>query len=281
MDILQLRNATVIVSFAERRYLVDLMLSKRGRLPGFKLIGGGRKNNPLVELPPNATQELAGVTDVIITHEHPDHFDRAALHWIQQRNLPVWANSIDAENLKKKGLDVRVIDRGLPTAGVEVISSKHGRGWLGWAMGPVAGYFIAPEREPSLYLIGDSILTDAVLEAIDRLKPDVIVAPAGSANMGVGGDILFSIDELLTLARRAPGVIVFNHLEALDHCPTTRAGLTQRLRDEGLLDRARIPHDGERIELPASARSATPPIKANILEAGLQKRVTALFSGTP
>lgn len=103
---------------------------------------------------------------------------------------------------------------------VEVIRSRHGRGLFGWLLGPVCGYYIAPPDEPSIHLIGDSVLTRSVLDAVTRLSPDVIVVPAGAANMGIGGDILFSVDELVTLAKTATGALVFNHLEALDHCPT-------------------------------------------------------------
>ena len=36
-----------------------------------------------------------------------------------------------------------------------------------------------------------------------------------------------------------------NHLEALDHCPTTRDALRKRIADEGLSSRVHIPSDGE------------------------------------
>jgi len=63
--------------------------------------------------------------------------------------------------------------------------------------------------------------------------------------MGIGGDILFSVDELVRLVRVARGQIVLNHLEALDHCPTTRRDLRARMRAEGLGDRVHVPEDGE------------------------------------
>lgn len=118
---------------------------------------------------------------MLITHEHPDHFDVAALEWIRSQGLPVYANRVDAGSLHQKGLDVHELQQGALNMDVEIIVSRHGRG--------------------------------------QRLKPDVIVAPAGAANMGLGDDILFSLDELVTLVRRAPGLVVLNHLEALDHCP--------------------------------------------------------------
>jgi L-ascorbate metabolism protein UlaG (beta-lactamase superfamily) len=247
MRIRQLRNATILLSIGPHRLLVDPMLSDAGAMPGFKMFGGGRRRNPLVPLPNEAGAALASATAVVITHEHPDHFDRAGLAWVKERGLPVWANAIDTENLARKGLDVHQLRDGSLGMAVEIVRSRHGRGPLGWLMGPVAGYYLAAADEPSVYLVGDSVLTDSVMDAVTRLQPDVIVAPAGSANMGLGGDILFSVDELVELVRAARGEVVLNHLEALDHCPTTREALRSRMVSEKLSARVFIPDDGEEL----------------------------------
>jgi L-ascorbate metabolism protein UlaG (beta-lactamase superfamily) len=284
MEIHQLRNATAIVSVGARRLLIDPMLAKRGAMPGFKVVGGGRRRNPLVDLPARAEEALATVTDVVLTHEHPDHFDPAGLAWTRAAKLPVWASRADAASLRKKGLDVRLLEDGALGMRVEVVRSSHGRGLLGWLLGPVCGYFLAHPGEPSLYVVGDSVLTDAVLEAVDRLRPDVILAPAGAANMGIGGDILFSMDELVTLAKRATGRVVFNHLEALDHCPTTRTALRERMRAEGMAERVSVPEDGERVRIDrtrASDERTTVVVRSTEApSSGLQKWVTGAFAGT-
>ncbi len=245
------------------------------------MFGGGRRRNPLVPLPATADEALASATAVVITHEHPDHLDAAGLAWIKERALPVWTNGIDAPSLAKKGLAVRVLTDGSLGLEVETIRSRHVRGVLGWILGPVAGYYLAHPDEPSLYLIGDSILTESVLEAIERLKPGVIVAPAGAANMGVGGDILFSVDDLVALTRKARGQVVLNHLEALDHCPTTRHDLRARMKAEHLADRVLVPEDGEALTF----RRQTPPSRISLRSGveerpGVQKWLTAKLAGT-
>lgn len=281
MKIRHLRNATTLLTLGEHRLLVDPMLAEPGAFPGFKLFGGGRRPNPLVALPPDSFSWLEEVTGVLITHEHPDHLDKAGIRWIQQRGLPVWASSVDAPNLRKKGLDVRELGDGALGMAVEIIPARHGRGWLSWMMGPVSGYYLAHPDEPSVYITSDAVLTDELLEAVERLKPEVIIAPAGSANMGVGGDILFSVDELITLVRRAPGRVVLNHLEALDHCPTTRAGLRERMEAEGLIGKVHIPEDGEEMHCERPDALPHPRPKARASKApGLQKWVTARFTMT-
>jgi L-ascorbate metabolism protein UlaG (beta-lactamase superfamily) len=257
------------------------MLAEPGAFPGFKLFGGGRRPNPLVALPPDTFTLLEEATGVLVTHEHPDHLDTAGIRWIRERGLPVWASPVDAPNLRKKGLDVHEVVDGALGMAVEIIPARHGRGLLSWLMGPVSGYYLAHPDEPSVYLTSDAVLTDEVLEAVERLQPDVIIAPAGAANMGVGGNILFSVDELVTLVRRAPGRVILNHLEALDHCPTTRHGLRERMKAEGLLEKVHIPEDGERIHLerPDVLPHARPKASA-IQGPGFQKWVTARFTMT-
>lgn len=281
MQIRHLRNATMLLTLGEHRLLVDPMLSDPGAIPGFKLFGGGRRNNPLVPLPPGSAAWMASATGVLITHEHPDHLDGPGLAWIKARGLPVWASTVDAANLRRKGLAVQDMHDGALGMAVEAIPTRHGHGLIGWLMGPVSGYFLAHPGEPSVYLTSDAVLTDDLLAAIDRLHPDVIVAPAGAANFGLARDILFSVDELITLTRRAAGTVVFNHLEAVDHCPTTRAGLRQRLADEGLAARTHVPEDGELLEFTRSAGSQhARPGPGAVRRPGAQKWLTAKFAGT-
>lgn len=279
MEIRQLRNATILLSFGEHRLLVDPMLSAPGALPAFKLLGGGRRRNPLVPLPPEADEALAAATALLVTHEHPDHFDGAAARFAKARGLPVFASPIDSASLRRKGLDVRPLRDGALGAAVEVLPTRHGRGVIGWMMGPVSAVYLAPPGEPSVLLTGDAVLDEALLAAVSRLRPEVIVAPAGAANFGLGGDILFSVDELVALARRAPGTVVLNHLEALDHCPTSRADLQKRMAAEGLAARVRVPADGEALTFErAGAAAHAPAGVGDARRPGLQKWLTAKFA---
>ncbi len=281
MKIHHIRNATMLVTLGEHRVLVDPMLSEPATLPGFKLFGGGRRKNPLVPLPADAMSTMEQATEVLVTHEHPDHLDVLAIEWIRDRGLAVWAAGIDASNLTRKGLDARTLPDAVPGLDIEVIPGRHGRGVMGWLMGPVSGFYLSHPDEPSLYLTGDTVLTDDVQEAMDRLRPELIIAPAGAANFGIGSDIIFSAAEQLELVKRATGDVLFNHLEALDHCPTTRAGLRETMDAANVGQRVFIPADGERLEF--SRRGSEPhvvPKASNQRRPGFQKWLTAKFAGT-
>lgn len=273
MKIQQIRNATALVELGAHRILVDPMFAAPGSLPGFKLFGGGRRPNPLVALPDGAMQAMERATCALVTHEHVDHLDGAAIRWLKARGLTVWASAVDAPNLGRKGLKVDVICDGALGMRVEVIAGQHGRGVVGWLMGPVSGFYLAHPDEPSLYITGDAVMTAPIRDALARLSPDVVIVPAGAANFGVGDDILFSLTELDELVRLAPGAIVFNHLEALDHCPTTRRSLLQRFVDQG--GRVKIPEDGESIELTRRAGGAVTLGAPDTRRPGLQKWLTS------
>ncbi|MEM7678121.1 MAG: MBL fold metallo-hydrolase, partial [Myxococcota bacterium] len=260
------------------RLIIDPMLSSAGAMPGFKIFGGGRKNNPLVELPANTDDLLRNATGVIITHEHPDHIDQPGLDWIRKRNLPVWASRIDAPSLEKKSLSIRRLEDGVEGIQVEVVPAQHGRGVLGWLMGHVSGLYLAPNGGPSILLTSDAIWTPQLDATLRRLQPSYTVAPAGSANVGLGGDILFSVDELIELTRATSGKVIFNHLEALDHCPTTRSGLKQRLESEGLLDRCIVPEDGTSVVLEPNEQPVVKPAGNPVRMPDLRKWVTAQMS---
>ncbi|MCA9666443.1 MAG: MBL fold metallo-hydrolase [Myxococcales bacterium] len=249
MKIEHIRNATALVTLGEHRLLVDPMLCEPGAIIGLKFFGGGRRRNPLVPLPDGTLERLAQASAVLVTHRHPDHLDPAGIDWIKARGLPVFGHAVDVPRLRRKGLDARALDDHAFGFATEVIPTVHGHGVMGWLMGPMAGFYLAHPDEPSIYITGDTVLTDAVLDAVSRLRPDVILAPAGAANFGFGKSILMTVDEQVALVRAAPGEVVFNHLEALDHCPTTRTGLAERMRAEGLDARVFIPEDGETLEL--------------------------------
>lgn len=281
MKITHIRNATLLLTVGQRRILVDPMLSEPGTQPGFRLVGGERRRNPLVPLPPGAQQAMDQADCVLITHEHPDHLDKPAVEWIKSRDLPVWASSIDAPNLKRKGLRAKSLPSEEFGCPVEVIPGRHGHGLIGWLMGPVSAFYFAFPDQPSIFLTGDTVLSEAIRASIERLKPEIVVAPAGAANFGMGRDLLFGIDELETLVGMTRGQVVFNHLEAIDHCPTQRSDLRRQMEAAGWGERVAIPADGEELEYaPQSSEGTVQPGDSPNRSPNFQKWLTAKFAGT-
>ena len=259
MKITQLRNATIVLEFMSEGepvvLLVDPMLAVRGALPPLKLLVGKRRRNPLVEMPASADALLGRVTHALVTHcqrGHFDHLDRAAKRFLRERQLPVLCMPHDRDYLIQRGLKV------MPLGGMQrqaffggyitPIRCQHGRGWIGRLMEHGVGYFIELPGEPSLYLAGDTVLSDEVARCLRELDPEVSVLPAGGARMDLGSEILMDAAELCEAGRLTTGVVVVNHLEALDHCPVSREQVWQAAAAAGLSHRVRVPLDGEAME---------------------------------
>ena len=249
MIVHHLRNATCVLELGPHKILVDPMLGEPGTLPGFRMFRGKRRANPLVPLPQNAAAALQQVTCALLTHRHPDHLDRAATDWLKEQELPIFVHEQDRQPLIRKSL--KAIPFSQNELGIEAkpVSVKHGPGIVGKLMGKGTGWLLRYEQEPDIYITGDTILTPDVKEVIRECEPQVILAPAGAANFGIGPDILFSLEELVELARLASGKVIFNHQEALDHCLLTRDQLNDALESAGLRDKCIIPEDGQIIDL--------------------------------
>jgi L-ascorbate metabolism protein UlaG (beta-lactamase superfamily) len=254
MRITELRNASIIVHVGQYNILVDPMLARQGDLPALRLLDGERRRNPTVELPDGAEAALAGVTHCLITHcqkGHFDHLDRAAKRWLRERQVPVICTPHDAAYLRQRGLNVQPLPaaHALPQpflwGAIRTVRCRHGRGLVGALMEHGVGYLIEMPGEPSLYLSGDTVLTDDVRSFVETHQPQVCVVPAGGARFDLGGEIIMGVDEVIEFARIAKGCVVANHMEAISHCPVRRDGLRDAAVRAGLASRLLIPADGE------------------------------------
>jgi L-ascorbate metabolism protein UlaG (beta-lactamase superfamily) len=266
MKITTLRNATLLLEWETGSepvaLLVDPMLVARGTLPRLRFAGGAGSRNPLIDLPLAAPKLLERTTHALITHcqrGHFDHLDSAGRRFLRERATPVFCAPGDASWLAQRGLAIVPI----PAAGrqpffgghITPVPCVHGRGWIGRLMAHGFGWFLELPLEPSVYIAGDTVLTDEVVRFLSDNKPDVAILPAGGARFDLGSEILMDARDVCAAARLTDGVVIANHLEALDHCPVTRACVRQLANADGLGARVRAPEDGEtvRYELPIPA----------------------------
>lgn len=255
MQIHFLRNATFILQNHDHHILVDPMLGKRGHLPPYSIFRHPLRRNPLVDLPANATSALKNVTTCLITHcrfGHFDHLDKAGAEFLRKRQIQVYGNHLDANYLIKKGINFtpiklkQTID--FCSGTLTSVKTEHGYGWIGKMMGPGMGYIVRLPNAPSLYISGDTVLTDSVRQVLCDEKPDIAIVAAGGASLDVGKPILMPMAELLEFGQLAPQHVVAIHMEALNHCPITRTELRIEYEKAGLSERLFIPEDGEILE---------------------------------
>src|SRR3954471_22857020 len=109
MNIHQIRNATIVVEYAGKKFLIDPMLAEKGTLPAF---GPGvglppaprqDQNNPLVSLPTSIDNIVSNIDAVIVTHLHLDHWDDAAKEALPKEIKVFAQNDEDATEIRNAG----------------------------------------------------------------------------------------------------------------------------------------------------------------------------------
>lgn len=251
MKIHHIRNATMVIETGSKFILVDPMLGRVGEsAPPFSFFRFKKRPNPVCYLPENVSGLLNRVTHCLITHLHADHIDKAGAEFLKSRKIPVTCSVRDAKKLRAKGLTiVRTLEyweeADFLGGTIQGIPARHGYGFVSRLMGNVMGFFIRFAEGPSLYLASDTIYTNDVRRVLTEFKPSVSVIPAGSAQLDVFQPLMMRVVDILEFVRDAPGFVIANHMEALNHCPNTRHELHGALSKESLEEKVWIPADGE------------------------------------
>jgi L-ascorbate metabolism protein UlaG (beta-lactamase superfamily) len=210
-----------------------------------------QQRNPLIELPVDP-EELAQLIDqidaVLVTHTHMDHWDQAAAELLP-KELRIFCQPEDEEKISQAGfLDVQKIEIEASWQGVHITrtTGRHGTGRIGEMMGPVSGFVVRVEDEPSCYIAGDTIWCDEVRDVLENYKPDVVVVNAGAAQFLSGDPITMTSADVFEVCKSAPqSQVVPVHMEAINHCMLTRDQLRKAADEAGVGDRDHIPNDGE------------------------------------
>lgn len=253
MKIQHFRNATMVIEVNDKVILIDPMLGEQGTMPPFSFFRFKAKKNPIVPLPESCKPILDKVTHCLITHQHPDHIDKEAEKYLIQNNIPVICSTLDMKTFLKKGLNVvQTVDYWKRTdflgGKIEGIPAKHGYGFVAKPAGNVMGFYIEFPNQPSIYLSSDTIYTDDVDKVLKDYKPNISIVAAGSAQFDIFKPLLMTLEDVIKFTKNASGKVIANHMEAVNHCPTTRKQLREELTMHNLIDKTFIPEDGETIE---------------------------------
>lgn len=249
MRIQLLRNATLKLHYAGQIILIDPDLAAKHTRPSFT----GRSPNPMVDLPQPPEAIAAGLTLIVVSHLHRDHFD--AVESLPS-SLPVLCQPGDEARIAEHGFEqVLAVAGELEWAGLRItrVGGQHGLGAVGQIMGAVSGFAFAAPGEPTLYWAGDTVACPAVSDALARFRPDIIVTHSCGARWpdatGERQLIVMDAAQTIEVCRSAPAsVVVATHMEALDHATLSRAELRAAASAAGIsAERLRIPADGEQL----------------------------------
>ena len=249
MEIQQIRNATIVLTYGGKKFLIDPMLAEKGTYPPFPNSPRQDQNNPLVELPTSIDNIINGIDAVIVTHLHYDHWDEAAVKALP-KDIKLFAqNEEDAKEIRKAGFqNIEVLKEDTVFDGIQLIKTKgeHGRGEILKIAGLVCGIVFKHAEEKTLYVAGDTVWYDAVQEVIATHTPEIIVVNAGDNQFFEGGSLVMNKDDVYEVYNAAPTAkIITVHMEAVNHWALSREELKSFINEKEISSNVLVPDDGE------------------------------------
>lgn len=252
MEILQIRNATILITYGGTRFLVDPMLGSAGTMPPFPFSKRQDRRNPLNELPISAKQILSMTDVVIFTHLHEDHVDDAAYKLIP-KGMKIYVQDLRDKNIvESKGFtNVEVLTRKTTYNNIQLIKTpaQHGHFPIRLAAGHTCGIVFKAKKEKTAYLAGDTIWYKGVRETLSEFTPDVVIVNAGGNKFHVGGLVIMGEKDVLKVHKADPkAIIVATHMEGVNHWSVSRTQLRAFAERHGFSKMLLIPEDGEIIK---------------------------------
>ncbi|MEK5212282.1 MBL fold metallo-hydrolase [Bacillus sp. FSL R5-0603] len=249
MNIQQIRNATLVVEYAGKKFLIDPMLAEKGAYPPFPNAPRQDQNNPLVELPTSVDNIIKDIDAVIVTHLHYDHWDEAAKELLPKDIKLFSQNEEDATEIRNAGFkNVEVLTKDTVFEDIQLIKTKgeHGRGEILKLAGLVCGVVFKHQREKTLYVAGDTVWYDAVQEEIDTHQPEIIVVNGGDNQFYEGGSLIMGKEDIYETYKAAPNAkIIVSHMEAVNHWGLSKEELKSFIKEKGIASDVLVPEDGE------------------------------------
>ena len=259
MKLKQIRNATMIITYAGKRFLIDPFLAPKGTYPPFPTGINEHLNVPTVDLP-LSMEEILDVDAVIVTHIHLDHFDPAAMEIIPKNMIIFAQNDDEARQIKEAGFkNVEVLkEEGILFGDIKLIKTpaKHYSDesivelyrQLNTA-DESCGVIFNHSEEKSLYIMGDTVWYDGIKNVLDKYTPDVIAINAGNAQFVDGRYLIMSKEDFFEAIKAAPNAkFLATHMEAVNHLMVSRKDLREYAEENGFSNRLSIPADGETCE---------------------------------
>ena len=246
-----IRNATMILEYGGRKFIVDPMFRDKGvteELPSTL----HQEKPPLTDLPMTPQQIMDGADAVLVTHIHPGHLDMAGGKLVPDK-MPFYVqNILDKDNARNFGLKkTQTINMNVSThlGDISIIRTAgvHGDGKIMDVLNNMentSGIILKKEREKTVFISGDTVWCYGLEQALSY-RPDIIVAYLGACR-AFNMRYTMNLEELEKLHRSLPNSkIVCVHMDTFENQPLTRAEVRSWAADRGLQGQILVPENGE------------------------------------
>lgn len=257
-----LGGPTATLERAGLRVLTDPMLGPRAdnafTLP--KHPSSGALNAPIARYTVAQPLDTHGLTAILISHTHNDHFDAEAKRALP-KNLPVVVAAAGADAVRAAGfVDVRPLDwgekltlsHGAVTLQVEAVPAHHAHDvQLDHDLGRGNGYVLTWQDSVGAvraYWTGDAVLSDETRDFAAKYGPiDVFLPHLGAVGSDGGlGLRTMNAEETLALTLRvAPRLVIPIHHTTFGHYREPIVALEQRAAESAQRARFRFLAEGE------------------------------------
>ena len=227
---------TVLIEIAGWRLLTDPTFDAPGRAYRFGWGTGSRKlSGPAV-----AADDLGAIDAVLLSHDHhDDNLDDLGRALLPSASVVVTT----AAGARRLGGDARGLEAwattrleapGRPAIEITATPCRHGPPLSRPIVGDVVGFALAwPGQEQGvLWISGDTVLYDGVLEVGDRFRVDTALLHLGGVRFPISGPIHYTMTarQGVELCRRMlPQTAIPIHYEGWQHFREGRAAIEREL----------------------------------------------------
>ena len=255
MKITQVRNATIIIEYGGKKFLVYPWLGPKDYMAGFEAGINSQIRQPRVELP-FAVKKIIDVDAVIVTHVHPDHWDEYAENALN-KNIKMFVQSDTDKNfmLSKGFKDVEILSESGTKIADVMLFKTGGQHGVREIIKPLCeqvgmpydtmGVVFKTDDEKTLYVAGDTIWCQEVKAALDKYSPEIIIVNACGATVLNGERIIMTEEDIKEVIKNAPhSTVIASHMDTVSHLTVTRADLKNFIQENNIKNLL-IPEDGE------------------------------------
>ncbi len=260
MQFQQIRNATSIITYADKRFIVDPLFAPKDFFPPIPECLSPDRRWPTADLPFEAEKIVQNLDAVILTHSHIDHIDEFAAKALP-KNLKVFVqDELDKKFMQDFGFnDVEILtENGNKFADITLYKTsclhmpENSRPYYEkFGFRPDAmGVIFKHDDEQTVYLAGDTVWCDFVKNTLDKFSPKTVIINAAAARFEHSDPIIMGKSDIANLRSYAPDVnIVATHMDAVGHATLSRQQLKEFIAKQNIRQQFFIPDDGEIISI--------------------------------